>query len=137
MARSNTYRWFTDPAARLIYPSVDHPRHGRVYTAQLREVVAGQGPGSRAAAIAQALLTRSEEFAAIWTDHEVGLQFTEVKRFTHPEVGTMDLHCQLLLDPDQAQSLLVLTATPGTQSYHNLHLLGTIGHQRLEVAASL
>jgi hypothetical protein len=32
----------------------------------------------------------------------------------------MDLYCQTLLDPDQMQSPLVFTATPGTESYEKL-----------------
>ena len=45
----------------------------------------------------------------------------------------MDLHCQTLLDPDQVQSLLVFTATPGTESYEKLQLLSVIGNQQLTV----
>jgi hypothetical protein len=45
----------------------------------------------------------------------------------------MDLDCQTLLDPDQMQSPLVFTATPGTESYEKLQLLSVIGTQRLTV----
>jgi hypothetical protein len=53
------------------------------------------------------------------------------KRLQHAEVGVMDLQCQMLLDPEQGQVLLVLTATPGTDSYEKLRLLTVIGTQRL------
>lgn len=131
MARSNVYRWFTDPSSRLIYPEADRAGHGRVYTAQFRQSTIGHGPGSRAAAIVERLLDESAEFAQLWRDHEVGLRYTERKRFTHAEVGALELHCQQLLDPDQTQSLLVLTATPGTESYEKLKLLAVIGDQQL------
>ena len=42
------------------------------------------------------------------------------------------LHCQTLVDPDQAQSLLVFTAIPGTEDHEKLRLLSVIGSQRLE-----
>ncbi|HXD61544.1 MAG TPA: transcriptional regulator, partial [Lacisediminihabitans sp.] len=61
------------------------------------------------------------------------LQYTEDKTFVHPELGLIDLHCQSLLDPDQSQVLLVLTATPGSESYDKLRLLSVIGEQRLSV----
>nr|WP_262702554.1 hypothetical protein [Streptomyces sp. NEAU-383] len=63
-----------------------------------------------------ALLSASDEFARLWERHEVGLRWSETKRFVHPQVGQLDLYCQLLLEPDQGQSLLVFTATPGTES---------------------
>jgi transcriptional regulator with XRE-family HTH domain len=133
MARSLFYRWFTDPASRDIYPEEDHPMHGRVFTAQLRAVSAREGRQSRAAALARRLLEQSPEFTALWADHEIGIKYTDEKRMLHPELGPMKLHCQMLLDPDQSQSLLVYTATPGTQDYEKLQLLSVIGNQSLSV----
>ncbi|MFI5675606.1 helix-turn-helix transcriptional regulator [Streptomyces cellulosae] len=131
LARSNVYRWFTDPSSRLIYPPADHVANGRVFTAQLRRIATQQGPDGQAAALARRLLDESEEFAAIWNDHPVGLTFTDEKRLVHPEVGELTVHCQILLDPDQEHSLLTFTATPGTESYDKLQLLAVIGNQRL------
>ncbi|MNL64245.1 hypothetical protein D3C87_1884410 [compost metagenome] len=53
------------------------------------------------------------------------------KRLQHSEVGVMDMQCQFLIDPDQGQTLLVLTATPGTPSYERLQLLSVIGTQQI------
>lgn len=131
LARSNVYRWFTDPSSRLIYPASDHRANGRVFTAQLRGVATRQGPRGQAAALARRLLSESKEFTAIWNEHQVGLTFTAEKRLIHPEVGELTLHCQILLDPDQEHSLLTFTATPGTESYDKLQLLAIIGNQQL------
>lgn len=133
LARANIYRWFTDPASRLIYPETDHAHHGRVFTAQLRAAVASQGEDSPAAAVARALGKVSTEFAELWRDHEIGLQYTEEKTFCHVELGLIDLHCQGLLDPDQSQLLLVFTAAPGSESYEKMRLLSVIGSQRLGI----
>lgn len=130
-ARSAMYRWFTDPSSRSIYPLEDHPRHGRIFTAQLRRTVTAQGPGSPAADLAAHLGACSTEFTAYWAGHEIGLTHSESKRFIHPLVGDLELHCQSLLDPDQGQALLVFTATPGTESHQQLRLLGVLGTQRL------
>jgi transcriptional regulator with XRE-family HTH domain len=128
LARSFVHRWFTDPAARLVYPEADHPQHGRFFTAGLREAYARQGgPGSPAAEVVDALLGASAEFTALWSTHEVGVRRTESKRFEHPAVGVLDLHCQTLQDPDQGQTLLVYTATPGSESYEKLQLLSSLG----------
>jgi hypothetical protein len=130
-SRSIPYRWFADPATRLLYDPADHPYLSRVFASGLREVVTVRGPDSRAAHIADLLYARSEEFRGVWNEHEVGVRPTEVKRFIHPEVGPLELNCQVLLDPDQSHRLLVYTAVPGTESYEKLELLSVIGAQAI------
>jgi transcriptional regulator with XRE-family HTH domain len=130
-SRSIPYRWFADPATRLLYDPADHPYLSRVFASGLREVVTVRGPDSRAAHIADLLYARSEEFRGVWNEHEVGIRPTEVKRFIHPEVGPLELNCQVLLDPDQSHRLLVYTAVPGTESYEKLELLSVIGAQAI------
>lgn len=129
--RSNGYRWFTDPSSRDIYVAEDHAFLSRMYAAGLRGIAGIRGPGSRAAELAELLLRRSAEFAALWADHEIGVEPDEVKRYQHPEVGRLDLNCQVLLDPHQSHRLLVYTADPGTESHEKLQMLTVIGAQRL------
>nr|WP_281386981.1 helix-turn-helix transcriptional regulator [Jiangella mangrovi] len=126
-ARSLGYRWFTDPGARAAYPEEDRRHLSRVYASGLREIVTLRGPASRAAQLAELLLPRSEEFRTLWDGHEVGIRPGEFKRFLHPEVGLLELHCQTLLDPDQSHRLLVYTAAPGSESHDRLRLLSVIG----------
>ncbi len=42
-------------------------------------------------------------------------------------MGTLELHCQTLLDPEQSHRLLVYTAEPGSDSADKLRLLAAIG----------
>ncbi|MGX6606057.1 helix-turn-helix transcriptional regulator [Micromonosporaceae bacterium Da 78-11] len=125
LARSVTYRWFTEPASRDIYPAEDHPRHGRIFTSQLRSAYTA-APAGRAGEILAGLLAVSPEFAGIWAEHEVGLTHADRKRIVHPQLGELSLYCQTLLDPDQAQALLVFTAVPGSPSYEKLQLLAAV-----------
>ncbi|MFL5993207.1 MAG: transcriptional regulator, partial [Streptomyces sp.] len=53
----------------------------------------------------------------------------DLKRYRHPELGELELYCQRLIDPDQAQELLVFSATPGTPSHEKLQLLPAVGGQ--------
>lgn len=124
--RSIGYRWFTDPDARAPYPRDERAEMSRVYAAGLRELVAAHGTGSRAAALAEDLCARSDEFARLWERHEVGARPPELKRFHHPEVGDLALSCQTLLDPEQSHRLLVYTAAPGTDSAEKLRLLAVV-----------
>ncbi len=130
-ARSIGYRWFTDASSRLRYAPEDHPFLTLLWVSGLREVATLRGPGSRAAQLADLLLARSEEFRALWSAHEVGVRPQQVKHFVHPEVGELELTCQILLDPEQAHSLLVYTAASGSESYEKLQLLSVIGTQTL------
>jgi transcriptional regulator with XRE-family HTH domain len=124
-ARSAPYRWFTDPDARRRYLPDDHDRNSRVNVAILRAMSTREGP--RAANLVTSLLSQSEEFATLWKRQEVGLRWSEAKRFVHPQVGRIDLFCQNLQDPDQSQALLIFTATPGTESHEKLALLNVLG----------
>jgi transcriptional regulator with XRE-family HTH domain len=129
MARSLHYRWFTDPAARRIYPDEDHPMHDRLIAAHLHDAWARDGKSSRAAAIAEALLAASPRFAAIWRQHPVLGPYCAPKRIQHPQLGIFELHCQTLVDPDQSQTLQVFTAVPGSESYEKLQLLPAFADQ--------
>ncbi|ASO21809.1 transcriptional regulator with XRE-family HTH domain [Actinoalloteichus hoggarensis] len=131
LMRSIVYRWFLHPESRAVYPAEDHAALSRAFTADARTVYAKHGAGSRAAAVVDALLAQSTEFARLWQAHEVRTTHAQEKRLRHPEVGILEMQCQLLHDLGQGQSLLVLTATPGTDSYEKLRLLSVLGAQRL------
>ncbi|WP_460725041.1 helix-turn-helix transcriptional regulator [Nocardia heshunensis] len=126
-ARSAPYRWFTDPAARDRYLPDDHELNSRVNVALLRAAAARDGSRSDAAHLVSSLVHESAEFAALWDRQEVGLRWNQAKRFVHPQVGRIDLFCQTLQDPDQSQSLLIFTATPGTADHEKLALLTVLG----------
>jgi transcriptional regulator with XRE-family HTH domain len=129
--RSIGYRWFMDPSVRDVYPAEDHPMHTRAFTADVRTAYAKFGARSRAGAMVEELLAKSPEFAEVWEAHEIRGTHPREKRLQHPEVGVMDMQCQFLIDPEQGQTLLVLTATPGTESYDRLQLLAVIGTQEI------
>lgn len=130
-ARSIGYRWFTDLATRQRYSAEEHAFLSRLWASGLREMATVRGPGSRAAHLVDLLLAESEEFRQVWDAHEVGLRPRETKRFVHPELGTLDLACQTLLDPGQSHALLVYTAVPGSESHERLQLLSVIGAEPL------
>jgi hypothetical protein len=102
-----------------------------MYASGLRALVTLRGSDSRAAHLAELLLAQSEEFREAWDSHEIGIRLDGVKRFEHPELGALELHCQTLLDPEQSHRLLVYTAVPGTESHDKLQLLSVIGAQAL------
>lgn len=121
-------RWFTqDPTERALWPEEDHDLHSRRYIAGLRAVY---GRDDEARAFVDRLRRESDEFARIWAEHEVQLPSTTRKRLAHPQVGLIELDCQILTAENQTELLVVFTATPGTEDAEKLALLGVIGTQQ-------
>ncbi|MER6738834.1 helix-turn-helix transcriptional regulator [Streptomyces puniciscabiei] len=129
--RSLVHRWFTDPAARGIYPAEDHPHHSRVFTADLRAVAARRAKDPDVTRLVATLRRRSTEFAALWEEREVALRRTDHKRIVHPSLGVIELDCHSLFSEDGRQRLLWFSAPPGTEGAAQLELLQVIGTQDL------
>ncbi|MEU6414267.1 helix-turn-helix transcriptional regulator [Microbispora sp. NPDC046933] len=129
LARSEIYRWFTEPSERLRYPEDDRDRQSRALVANLRAAHGSMGPQSRAGDLVRALRKASAEFAELWERHEVAKRFEDHKTLIHPELGAIELDCQVLFTEDQSQALLVLTAPPRTEGYEKLRLLAVLGQQ--------
>jgi transcriptional regulator with XRE-family HTH domain len=130
LARSEIYRWFTDPAERLRYPEDDRDRQSRAQVANLRAAYGSMGPRSRAGELVRALQKASPEFAGLWERHEVAKRFEDHKILLHPELGAIEVDCQVLFTEDQSQALLVLTAPPRSEGYEKLQLLAVLGQER-------
>jgi transcriptional regulator with XRE-family HTH domain len=129
LARSEIYRWFTVRGERRSYPEEDRDRHSRAQVANLRAAYGSMGPDSRAAELVRALQAASPEFAELWERHEVARRYEDHKILLHPELGPIELDCQVLFTEDQSQALLVLTAPPRTEGYEKLRLLAVLGHE--------
>ncbi|MER7011211.1 helix-turn-helix transcriptional regulator [Saccharopolyspora sp. NPDC000359] len=118
------HRWFTDPAARSIYPEQDHPAHSRAFAADLRAAAARRNArDTEARTMIDDLLARSPEFTELWSDHEVAVRRNDRKRIIHPELGVLDVNCLNLLSEDGRQRLLWFTPAIGTDSASKLDLL--------------
>ncbi|MEU8068148.1 helix-turn-helix transcriptional regulator [Micromonospora sp. NPDC048169] len=136
LARSEVYRWFTDLAERERYPVEDRDRQSRAQVANLRAAYGSMGPRSRAGELVRALCAASREFAELWERHEVAQRFADHKTLIHPELGPIELDCQVLFTEDQSQALLVLTAAPRSEDEEKLRLLAVLGHERFPSTAT-
>ncbi|WP_017935124.1 helix-turn-helix transcriptional regulator [Nocardioides sp. Iso805N] len=136
LERSEVYRWFVHPdTERIRYPEEDRPRHSRSQVAAMRAAYGSMGPRSRAGELVGELQRVSEEFAELWDRHEVARRFEDHKVLIHPEVGAIELDCQVLFTEDQSQALLVLTAAPRTEDDDKLRLLAVLGTQEFSQRA--
>ncbi|MEZ0110798.1 transcriptional regulator with XRE-family HTH domain [Catenulispora sp. EB89] len=126
------YRWFTEPAARELYPPEDHERHALTFVADLRAAAARRGKrDEETRGMVAELLERSEEFARIWARHDVAVHLMDTKRIVHPALGVIDVNCLNLLTEDGSQRLLWFSPVPGTDAVEKLELLSVLGTQDL------
>ena len=130
MERSSYYRWFVHPGReRRAYPPADHDRQSRAQVASLRVAYGLLGPASRAGEMVRDLIARSPEFARLWQAQEVARRFEDHKVLVHPQVGPIEVDCQVLFTEDESQVLLVLTAAPRSDAESKLKLLTVLGTQ--------
>ena len=129
--RYEPYRWFMQPAeARAHYPEDDHARNGRAQVAGLRAAYGVMGQQSPAGMLVAELSRHSEEFRALWDRQEVAQRFADHKTLIHPEIGPIEVDCQVLFTEDRGQALLVLTAAPRSEDEEKIRLLGVLGAQQ-------
>lgn len=128
--RSAVYRWFVHPEhERWRYPRDDRDRQSRAQVASLRAAYGRMGPRSRAGELVRELTGLSPEFARLWEAHEVSRRFEDHKVLIHPQIGSIEVDCQVLFTEDESQALLVLTAPPRSEAESKLRLLAVLGTQ--------
>ena len=137
LRRNFLWCWFTDPDLRGRYAAEQHDALGGEYVADLRAAVARRGPDPAARAIVDALTGASEEFRTIWARQEVAVRRTTRKVVDHPEVGRLDLQCDVVLSLASGQRLVLFRPQPGTGTAERIDLLRVVGTQRLAEPADL
>ncbi|MEU1304956.1 helix-turn-helix transcriptional regulator [Streptomyces shenzhenensis] len=124
------YRWFTDPAARALYPPEDHDHHTHAFVADLRAATARRRRDDpEVTALIAELSARSPEFADAWARHDVEFRRNDRKRLIHPDLGLLEVNCLNLYSEDGRQRLLWFTPAVGTDSVAKLELLAVLGTQ--------
>jgi len=127
--RNHTYRWFTDRAFRAIHPPEEHTRHSHSMVADLRAAAAKRPHDRAVTGLVASLRAASPEFAALWDRHDVAVRRFDHKTIVHPEMGPIEVDCEILLSEGQDQRLLVFTAAPGTEAAEKLAFLAVIGQE--------
>ena len=106
---------------------------GRYAAGQLRAASARYPHDQEIRALVRELLRHSPEFARLWPAREVSSPSHMIKTVDHPEVGRIELACDVLTVPDRDQYLVLLTAEPGTPAHDAIRLLSVVGLQRFDV----
>jgi len=107
------------------------PRLMASAVADLRATHARRPDDAEVNALIRDLLKVSAEFRQMWERHDVAVRHSSAKTFVHPQVGRLDLECEVLLSASASgeQSLVMYTARPGTDAVDKLELLRVIGRE--------
>ncbi|GGP34064.1 helix-turn-helix transcriptional regulator [Saccharothrix coeruleofusca] len=130
LARSCTYRWFTDPEMRGQHPVEDHEHESRARVDDLRATLAARPADPAVREMVGALRARSAEFARLWARHDVAVRRGDRKRILHPAVGLVELDFDVLGTGRQDQRLVVYSPAPGSAAVTQLELLAVLGGER-------
>ncbi|MEU5155402.1 helix-turn-helix domain-containing protein [Glycomyces sp. NPDC021274] len=123
---SDIFRWFTEPAARTVFPAADHDRQSRSYVVDLRATAARRavyGGEAEAEKMIAELLDRSGEFTRHWGYRDVGVCRWERRLLTNPVIGDIELDIHHQSTEDGSQRLQWMTAPHGSEAAAKLALL--------------
>lgn len=117
--------WFTDPGVRGHFAVEEHEEQARQLVADLRAATTRRGDDAASRSLVTRLRTASPEFAALWERHEVAVRRSHPYRLVHPDLGRIDLDCEVLATPAADQRLRIFTPPPGgTTVLDELRALG-------------
>jgi transcriptional regulator with XRE-family HTH domain len=123
---------FLGPPSRV----VEEHDHRAIYRARtvaaLRASLAASPQRERVREVVDSLLADSPEFAALWSRGDVGRQPNRRKAILHPEVGRIEVDCDVMHLEESGLRIVIYTTTPDSPDASALALLRTIGTQRMD-----
>ncbi|HEX3787399.1 MAG TPA: helix-turn-helix transcriptional regulator [Pseudonocardiaceae bacterium] len=129
--RNVLWRHFTGRPSRVSHSPAELAAFESSTVADLR-TAAGRYPEDRQlAALITELSELSERFRTLWAARLVADHDQDHKTVEHPEVGSLDLDCDVLTTQRSDLRVVVYTAQPGSETQDKLDLLAAIGTQRM------
>jgi transcriptional regulator with XRE-family HTH domain len=119
------WRSFHGETGRVRHPH--HEDYQQSLVADLHDVVTRYPADRELAGMIGALRASSPEFARLWERSTVAHHGHERKTVDHPEVGELELDCDVLSVHGADLRVIVFTATPGSEAADKLRLLTVLG----------
>ncbi|KUL43672.1 MULTISPECIES: helix-turn-helix domain-containing protein [Streptomyces violaceusniger group] len=120
---------FTAPPGRVRHTAGQQARFEAAVVSDLRATRVRYPKDAALRSLVADLRSASPRFAALWDGHEVGAHALHTKTVHHPDVGPLDLDCDILTEPGCDLRIVILTAPPGSDAASRLQLLDVIGIQ--------
>jgi transcriptional regulator with XRE-family HTH domain len=122
------WRRFTEPESQP-FPEEQSARLSASHVSDLRATYARRSGDPDVTSLVHELLERSAEFRELWERHEVGVRRVDRKTFEHPEVGPIEVRCEVLLTEEEDVQFIAYFPAEGTDAAEKLELLRVIGTQ--------
>jgi hypothetical protein len=106
-----------------VHESSSTEEFGHIVVARLRRAADRYPHDPQLTALLAELHAGSEEFRQIWATRPIHAPGHRTKTLHHPETGTLRLHCDVLLVPEDDQEVVLITADPGSPTARTLHRL--------------
>lgn len=119
------WRSFNNDLGRVEHPDLDE--HQKSLVADLRDVATRYPADRELAEMISALRTSNPAFARLWEGATVAHHGTDRKTINHPEVGDLELDCDVLSVHGVDLRIVVFTAAPGSEAANKLQLLTVLG----------
>jgi hypothetical protein len=129
--RNTAWRHFTGLPSRVVHTPEQSDNFDRMLVTDLRRVAVQYPEDRRVHDLVADLRATSPRFAHSWDSHVVTLRTTTSKTVLHPEVGPLELDCDVLSMAGSDAYIVAFTAAPGTEEAEKLRLLEVIGTQEL------
>lgn len=123
--------WFSDSQVRDRFPAEDWDAHSAAHVRDLRATTSRRGGDADVIAFVEELIGASAEFRQLWQQHDVGGRRFAHKRIIHPEVGVIDLNCEVMLTPESGLQVVAFFPVEATDARQKLDLLHVVGLQPL------
>lgn len=121
------WQYFTDEPMRVRHPSPES--FERSLVADLRDVAARYPTDRGLTTMIGALRTASPRFASAWQRSTVAHHGNQRKTVDHPQVGPLELDCDVLSVHGMDLRVIIFTASPGSEAADKLRLLNVLGTQ--------
>ncbi|MFT4081912.1 MAG: helix-turn-helix domain-containing protein [Nocardioides sp.] len=123
------WRIFHGDPGRVRHPRPNEYRASIV--ADLHRVHTRYPNDSDLASLVSTLRQSSDEFAQLWSTSALGEHGNERKTIDHPELGPIELDCDIVTVQGAELRLIIFTAEPGTTAAEQLRLLDVVGTERV------
>jgi hypothetical protein len=123
------WRSFHEGQGRMRHPRPEE--HLRSLVADLCDAAARYPADRGLAELIRALRASSPEFARLWGSATIPRRAIQRKTIDHPEVGELELDCDVLSVHGADLRLIVFTAAPGSEAAEKLRLLAVLGTEEM------
>jgi len=132
LERNTAWRYFTETSHPVTHTPEDEEAYARDLVGHLRTAAGRYPDDPEIPQLVSRLTTASPDFARRWKEGAVGELRTSRKTLHTELAGDILVDCDTLSSGPGDQTIVIMTAAPGSEDEQKLDLLRVVGLQRLQ-----